>query len=197
MLNVNPVFPFSGSNEIETFCRPVKLLINHASKHYFSKKKKVLTHMLLPKMHCGWQLLPGSSVPRRRRLPRPVCSAARERYAGRRASRWAAACGANGSRLCPSPPALHPCTTPLSGSAAPLLYSWGWRVPPWRQSGQRGAPQSGVGSPPGADGILEEKRRRVIKNSGTVHTWKGWFSIWLFKSNILKLETSSLNTKER
>ena len=140
-------------------------LLNYISKTISAKqergeiKKKgdsVLTHMLLPKMRCGWQLLPGSCGPRKHRLPHPVCSVVHERCVRRKASRWAAACDENVCHLCLFPLALHPCTTPLLELAAPLLYSWEWRAPLWIQSGQRGAPQSGVGSPPGADGILEE-----------------------------------------
>lgn len=107
-------------------------------------------------MRYGWLLLPGSFGPRRRTLHRPVCSASRERSGGRKASRWVTACVV--SEGCPgrSPPARHLCTTPPLGSAAPLLYSWEWRARLWRRSGRRDAPQSGAGSPPDADGILEE-----------------------------------------
>ena len=160
---VNPVLPSS----VILFCviQPNDLLIVSAKEQQCSREEsnkrkrghKVLTHMLLPKMHYGSLLLPGSSGPRKRRLPRPVCSVFHERCEGRKASHWAAACGENVGHLCRFPPALRPCTTPLSGLAVPLLYSWEWRAPLWRQSGQRGAPQSGVGSPPAADGILEEK----------------------------------------
>ena len=133
-------------------------------------RDRVLTYMLLPKMHCGWQLLPGSSGPRRRRLPRPVCSVVHEQCEGRKVSQWEAACGEIVCHLCQFPPALHPCTTPLLGPAALLLYSWEWQAPLWTQPGQRGAPQFGVGSLPDADGILKEKgdmqliiRKHIIK----------------------------------
>lgn len=114
-----------------------------------------MTYRLLVRMRYGWRLRPGSFVPRRRTLHRPVCSASREQSGGRKGSRWVTACVV--SEGCPgrSPPARHLCTTPPSGSAAPLLCSWGWRARLWRRSGRRDAPQSGVGSPPGADGILE------------------------------------------
>lgn len=107
-------------------------------------------------MRYGWLLLPGSFGPRRRTPHRPVCSASREWSGERKASHWVTACVA--SEGCPgrSPPARHLCTTPPSGSAALLLYSWEWQARLWRRSGQRDAPQSGAGSPPGADGILEE-----------------------------------------
>lgn len=164
-------------------------------------------------MRYGWLLLPGSCGPRRRTLHRPVCSASHEWSGGRKASRWVTACVA--SEGCPgrSPPAHHLCTTPPSGSAAPLLYSWEWRARLWRRSGRRDAPQSGAGSPPGADGILEEtedmklrmkeqkpdrwhdavdnlfgtsKEWMLLQEWGAGPVWCGFLSsLWTIKSSVM------------
>ena len=123
-------------------------------------RKTCCTYWLLPVRRCGSRPLPGSCGRHRRRSLRPVCSAVRGRCVRRRASRWAAACAETGRCPCPSPLALHPCTTPLLGLDDPLPYSWEWQAPLWKLSGQRGAPQSGVGCPLGADEILRRKWQR-------------------------------------
>jgi len=117
-------------------------------------KRMCCTYWLLPARRCGSLPLPGSCGRHRCRNLRPVCSVFHGRCVERRGSHLVAACAENGDCPCPFPPALHPCTTPLSGSGAPPLCSWEWRAPPWKQSGQMDAPLSGAQRPLGADGIL-------------------------------------------
>lgn len=113
------------------------------------------TYWLLPAKRCGSLPLPGSCGLHKRRNLHLACSDVRGRCVERRGSRWAAACAANGDCPDPFPPVRHLCTTPQLGLADPPPYSWEWRVPPWKRSGQKGARQSGAVCPLGGDGILK------------------------------------------
>ncbi len=102
-----------------------KLFHSHPHQRRRRHRKTCCTYWLLPARRCGSLPLPGSCGQHRHRNLRPACSVVHGQCVERRASHWVAACAENGDCPCLFPPALHPCTTPLSGLAAPLLYSWG------------------------------------------------------------------------
>lgn len=124
--------------------------------------------MLLPVKHFYWLLPPSSYVPHKRMPPRQVCCDGRVRYAGRRASHWAGACGEIEGHLCQFQLVLHPCTTPQWGWVAPPPCSLGWLARPWIRSDRRGVLLSEVENLPAADGILENgERGRLVRTNFT------------------------------
>lgn len=120
------------------------------------------TYLPPPAMRCGWRLRPGSCAPRTRRRPHLVCSASHERFAGRRASRWAGWCDGIGDPLVPSPRVRHLCTTPGWVSAVPLPCSWVWPARLWTQSSLTGVRWSSAPHPLIWAGILLTSKVEIL-----------------------------------
>ncbi len=116
--------------------------------------------MLLPVRRFDWLLPPSNCEPHKRTPPRQVCFDGHVRFAGRRASHWAGACGGDrGSSLSVSTrsPSLYHSTV---GVGRPSPCSLGWLAHPWRQSDRRGVLRSEVENLPAVDGILVKQRKR-------------------------------------
>lgn len=143
-------------------------------KPRLTKKTKTnkSTYWLLPAKRCGWRPLRGSFGPRRRRRPRRVCCGGRGRFAGRKASRWAEACGESAGLRDRSPRARRLCTTLQWVWVGHPPYSWAWPAHPSIRSGQMGARGFAEGHPPALDGILPREKRHVSQwhtNTMTKH----------------------------